>query len=355
LAWIASFLLAFFALSFASAEAPVTTVLVVETPDEIDGDSLRAALSRELGVIAIAPTDPREARRSGTVRVRIDPSKGQLGVEYEERPRMIARTVPMPPGQEAVLKSAVFLAGNLARDEAADLTRTLRRSVPPVAEVPPTPEAEWEPPPKPARTIKRLWFGLVGEMDGLSLPSDLQRNSCIVWTTDYYCTSSDGRDYQPNLNDYYPVQGGVAIGNSRLVVSGDYALSDHWMVGARLGFAAQRYPGSRAPKQDFNMGRFHFELRTLAAFGERGLASWLAPYVIFAVGAAQFDAKVDVGFDGVQAWKVYGPVFTSVGLGLRWAVASDLALMTTPAKVTLVFPYETTFVWSPELGLQVGF
>jgi len=348
-AWIGTFVFTFFAVCPASAQAPAPTVLVVETPEGLDGEALRAAISRELGVAAVPPSDPRAAQRSGTVRVRVDPSKGELVVEYEERPRVITRTIPIPVNPDGVLKSAAFLAGNLARNEAADLAWALRLHAPPTAETPPS---------KPARQAKRFWFGAAAELDALSLPSEPNYNVCFM-DKGYYCTNTDGTDFNPFLSGgWYPVQGGFDVKTGRFVVSADYALTDNWMVGARIGFIAQRYPGSRAPNQEFTFGRVHTEVRALYAFGEHALAEGVAPYALFAAGVGQFDAKENLR-DPMQpvrqAWKVYGPLFTSFGFGLRWAVSPDVAVFTTPAKITLAFPYETTIALSPELGMQLGF
>ena len=348
---IFAFLLTLLAVGLANAQARVPTILVVETGDGVDGDALRAAISRELGVVAVPPSNPRGANRSGTVRVRIDPAKGELAVEYEERPRVITRTVPIPVNPDAVMKSAVFLAGNLARNEAADLTWAMRLSAPPTAET--------SSPPKPERLAKRFWFGASVEMDGLSMPADDNRNVCLdfVAPTGYYCTNEDGSNFD-GFSGTNSVEGGFEIKNGRFVASADYALTDNWMVGARIGFIAQRYPGSYAPHQKLTLGRLHTELRALYAFGDHALAEGVAPYAIFAAGMAQFDAKsnlLDPQEPVRQAWKVYGPFFSSFGFGLRWAMTPDVAVMATPARITLVFPYETTWVWSPEAGVQVGF
>jgi hypothetical protein len=335
----------FFATQRAWSQGPA--VLVVETGAGVDGEAVRAAIGRELGVVAVAPGDPREANRTGTLRVWVDPSRGELSVEYEERPHAIRRTVPIPVGPDSVMKSTVYLAGNLARNEAADLTWAMRLSAPPTGNA------------KPPLKAKRWWFGAAAEMDGMGMPTDINHNVCFGSEANYYCTNVDGSDFDPRTDGgWYPVDGGFEIKTGRFVASADYALTENWMVGARLGFIAQRYPGTWAPHQKLTLGRLHTEVRALYAFGEHALSEGVAPYAVFATGMAQFDAKnnlLDPFTPAHQAWKVYGPFFASFGFGLRWAVSNEVALMTTPARITFVFPYETTWVWSPEAGVQVGF
>jgi hypothetical protein len=244
----------------------------------------------------------------------------------------------------------VFLAGNLARNEATDLTWAMRLGPPPTSHGKSVPKDP---------TPKRWWFGAAAEMDGMSMPTDINHNVCFYSEANYYCTNVDGSDFDPRLDGgWYPVDGGFEIKTGRFVASADYALTENWMVGARIGFIAQRYPGSWAPNQKLTLGRLHTEVRALYAFGEHALSEGVAPYAVFAAGMAQFDAKnnlLDPFLSAKQAWKVYGPFFTSFGFGLRWVATTDVALLTTPARITLVFPYETTWVWSPELGVQVGF
>jgi hypothetical protein len=190
------------------------------------------------------------------------------------------------------------------------------------------------------------------------MPSVVNYNVCFFSPeTTYYCTNEDGTDFNPFSGGSYPVSGGFGIKTGRFVASADYAVTDNWMIGARIGFISQRYPGTRAPNQDFTLGHLHTELRALYAFGDHALVEGLAPYTLFAAGVAQFDAKENLRDPSQpvrQAWKVYGPLFTSFGFGFRWAISTDAAVMMTPAKITLVFPYETTIAWSPEIGFQVG-
>jgi hypothetical protein len=357
---ITRFLLAFLATTPAAAQSLPNTpqregaVLVVVVPpiwSEADAEATREAIGRELGVAAVAPSDPRAEHGSGTLRIDLDPSKGNLAVSYQERPRAITRTIPMPLTRQDMLKSIVVLSGNLARNEANELAHAMQ----PVAPPPTRLETPFEPspPPKPPPP-KRYWLGVALEIDGLSLPTVPNYNVCLV-PHGYYCTV-DGHDYdEVTSHGGGAVEGGFGIQNGRVLVSGDYEFTDNWAIGVRLGMAALSYPGTVAPHQGF--GRFHLEARFTYLLGDRKTPDPRI-YLLFAAGAAQYDAKEGMGGNSVpqvQAWKVYGPMFGSFGVGLRTMLTPDVALAFAPAKISLVFPYDTTIAWTPEASLQVGF
>jgi hypothetical protein len=190
-------------------------------------------------------------------------------------------------------------------------------------------------------------------MDVMGMPSEPNRNTCF-FDDRYVCTYQNGEDITTiPTTGTYAVEGNLAIRNGRFVLSLDTTVADNWMLGLRIGWVAQRYRGSRAPHQDFTMGPAHVEVRSLYAFGEHPFVEGVAPYVLFAAGAAQFDARE--GSAELLVWRVNGPLFASFGFGFRWVVSSDVAILTTPAKITLAFPYNTTLAWSPEIGTQVAF
>src|SRR5262249_50822557 len=138
---------------------------------------------------------------------------------------------------------------------------------------------------------------------------------------------------------FYLVDGNFGVRNGRFLLSLDDAVANNWMVGLRIGFVAQRYRGSRAPK--FTLGPIHLEARALYAFGDHPFIEGVAPCTVLAVGVAQYDAKENAGLPVLFAWKVYGPLFASFGFGFRWAVSPSVAVLATPAKITIAFPHET--------------
>jgi hypothetical protein len=345
------FLLAFLGATPAAAQSlpphggAVVVVVVPPGWSDAEAEATREAIGRELGVSAVSPSDSRAQLRSGTLRIDVEPSEGSLAVSYQEQPRVTTRTIPMPLTRQDMLKSIVVLSGNLTRNEADELVRAMR-PVPPS----PPPETPVEPPAPP----KRFWIGLALEFDGLSLPNSGGRTACF-FPTDYYCTTGGG-DFDPTtFRGGGAVEGGFGIQNGRVLVSGDYELTDNWALGVRVGITAWSYPGTAAPHQGF--GRFHFEGRFTYLFGD-SKAPDLRIYLLFAAGVAQYDAKEGVGADSVPevlAWRLYGPMFGSFGVGLRTMVSRNVAFGFAPAKISLVFPYETTIAWTPEASLQIGF
>ena len=120
---------------FLVAAAPATTrpPLAVEVlPDsaEIDPAALRAAVARELDSPVVAPADA--ASPAFTVVVSVDRARGELVVERRDAGSGMSRRVPLPADRAEALRIAVFLIGNLARDEASDVLHDLAPRYPPV-------------------------------------------------------------------------------------------------------------------------------------------------------------------------------------------------------------------------------
>ena len=105
-------------------------LVVAVAPDakELDAAELRAAIGKELGVDAIAPRDARATQAEGRIDVSIDREAHQLVVSYGGGAEPLVRRVELPGSDDAVSRAAVFLAGNLARDEANDLAEQLRKT-----------------------------------------------------------------------------------------------------------------------------------------------------------------------------------------------------------------------------------
>lgn len=116
----------------------VTVVDIAPSADDLDPANLRASIASELHTRVVAPDDPLAPTAKGTLRVDVDRRSGRLTVTYVARSTPIARSIPLPDDSAAARAQAVLLAGNLARDEASELTSQLRDKPPP----PPDPAAE---------------------------------------------------------------------------------------------------------------------------------------------------------------------------------------------------------------------
>jgi hypothetical protein len=350
--------------------APVVVQLVQDSPD-IDGTELRDAVARELEAPVLSEAGPEiEAVR---IVVRIDRARGNLEVEREGKEgEGIVRRVALPADASEALRTAVFLIGNLARDEAGAVIHDLRarEGATPVA---PSPAVV---PPAAAAPDKRFWIGasVEGDVAFVSAANDaclrtLQGDPLSV----YRCTDG-GNAFPPNptidsrivkgLDDQ--VQSGLSLANARFLVAVDLALDDHWLLGGRLGAATATYPlqGNGA------FGKLHLEARATYAIGEHPLATaTLAPVLALGTGLAEYSTAVSVPvkvglppgnnnpmIETVSAWRVAGPGFVTAGAGLRWTVSRGFALSVLPLKATLAFGSGLPMtLLSPEIVGQMGF
>ena len=319
--------------------------------------------------------------------VRIDRARGELQVERDGRPgEAIVRRVPLPAEPSEALRTAVFLIGNLARDEAGTLIHDLhaREATPPAAPEPAreaTASAAPEPAQVPSATAtarKRLWIGasIEGDVAFVSSASDVcLLTSKGVSLTAYRCTDG-GNPFPSNIaidNEIRKgvddqVQSGLSLANARFLVAVDAALDDHWLLGGRLGVATATYPVHGATDA---FGKLHVEARVTYVIGEHPLATAaLAPVLVLGTGLAEHSTAVSVkvaltsvtagstvttSTGSVSAWKVAGPGFVSTGIGLRWTASPGFALTFLP-KATLAFGSGSPMaLLSPEIVGQVGF
>jgi hypothetical protein len=124
------------------AGAPPPIVFVVELlPWSLDAEELRAAVARELGArVTLADRAP----GASTLTLGAGP-EGHVVLSYRAADgRLTERAVELPAGREAAVKIVALLAGNLVRDEAAELTALLRKKnagpPPPAAPAPSPPD-----------------------------------------------------------------------------------------------------------------------------------------------------------------------------------------------------------------------
>jgi hypothetical protein len=123
----------------ARAQDPLTVTVVEIAPgaQELDPDKLRAQVGSELHTRAVPPDDAEAASAKGTLRIDLDHGTRTLSVTYLARSVPVTREVPLPADAASARSAAALLAGNLARDEAGELTAELRAQRP----TPPPPQA----------------------------------------------------------------------------------------------------------------------------------------------------------------------------------------------------------------------
>jgi hypothetical protein len=96
-------------------------VVVVDVAGEdLDPAHTRSLVAKELEVDAVAADDPRAADATG--RVDIVEKGGKLTVRYRKVDGPVERSIPVASDPARAELDAAYLAGNLARDEASELT-----------------------------------------------------------------------------------------------------------------------------------------------------------------------------------------------------------------------------------------
>lgn len=246
--------------------------------------------------------------------------------------------------------------------------------------------------PKKASKGPRVWVGIWGAFDYSFLPSadnvcklkSTKENQEPVNDANYYCVQSDGSDYPYRLTspgDTNPrgpensrlvldqsdkVSGGGAFGNIRVMASIDYAATMNVLIGARLGYVLNGYPGQAGKDDGKTFPPIHVEVRGTYLIGQDALAQKFAPYVFAGGGVSTWDASVKVSVveqdpatakktpKDVDAWHIGGPAFIVVGGGARIAFSPRAALM---AGLRVNFAFGNSFAPStgPEVGVVFGF
>jgi hypothetical protein len=254
--------------------------------------------------------------------------------------------------------------------------------------------------------FKRFWLGAGVAIDFMHLPGGTNvcrlnpigmANPGLPYNTlDYYCTNQDGSDF-PTRNDTTGAQNSqlrpnysgnvsdqVVLGNYRLLVSFDYALTRNILLGARIGGVFNTYPGaspSLGPTDSKNaavrdgkasgLGALHAEVRGTFLLGSDPLGKGFAPMGFVGAGLSEFDAhasdQVGLWAPGtnppmapqqarkVNIWRTDGPGFLLLGAGARLGITSAFGL-TAAIRLNLALGGNGAIpTFGPEIGAQVGF
>jgi hypothetical protein len=240
-------------------------------------------------------------------------------------------------------------------------------------------EEEGEAP--PAGSYAKIWVGIAGALDFMSMPAGTDvchlnppgsaNAAQPANSANLYCTNPDGSDF-PRRNDkgqqnglLQPgyagkVDGGLQVGNVRVLGTFDYALSPALLVGARFGYVANAYTGSAARSDGRAWNPIDLELRGTYLFGKEPLANMgFAPMVFGGLGLSEFDGHVTTIVtlttqEPINVWKTAGPFFLNFGGGVRYAF-SLRAAFTAAARVNLAFGGGLLPTYGPELAIQYGF
>ena len=170
------------------AVSPIALVLHSES-SELSFDTLAHAVSEELGAPSVAADSPDSAAARGVLTITYRPRTKELVVSYSDRARgTVTRVVPAPERVAEVAGFAALVAGNLVRDQAAELLpavpavapalQTTATAAPPVS--PPEMAASEQPPKAPPpvhwRGNASLFYPLATNLDVPELETNFDFN-----------------------------------------------------------------------------------------------------------------------------------------------------------------------------------
>ncbi len=217
-----------------------------------------------------------------------------------------------------------------------------------------------------ARPRSRFWIGVAGSLDLTAPPSG---SEVCAPGSGYWCTTAEGGELPASPALVPHARGNAASelspGGVHVLATIDYAATANLLVGVRVGYVANAYPGDAASAAGKTLAAaLHAEARGTWVFGDEPIArSGLAPYVFLAAGVAHFDAPVTVmvaqqgvaGERAVHAWFVTGPAFAAVGGGARYAFSPRIAFSTGIGLDAAFGPGAFGLTASPELSVHYGF
>jgi hypothetical protein len=235
---------------------------------------------------------------------------------------------------------------------------------------------------EPEAKYPRLWVGVSVAIDFLSMSAasdvcKLDSNTGVPLKSGYFCyDSANGVDFPRTraANEALDTAargrgagttvGGLQLGDIRVMLAVDYALLQNVLVGARLGYAFNAYPGSAAVRENHAITPVHLEARVSYLLGHSPLSkAGLAPMGFLGFGISEFDGHqtTTVTFkDGraqppVDVWLTDAPFFIVLGLGARYQAAPRVALTGALRLNTVIGGNGFMLTYGPELGVLYGF
>jgi hypothetical protein len=149
------------------------------------------------------------------------------------------------------------------------------------------------------------------------------------------------------------------------MLSADYALFPWLLVGGRLGYTFNTYPGQWAVRDGRAAGSsLYIEGRATYVFGENPLAhEGLAPIAFLGTGLSEFDASGSrsvssagsVVNQSVNIWITDGPWFLALGGGVRYQLSVGAAFTGAVRLNTIVGGNGMMVTVGPELGAAYAF
>ena len=243
-------------------------------------------------------------------------------------------------------------------------------------------ETPAEKPTAGGKSYARIWVGVSAELpEILQMPAGnalckLTSAALPANSAGAYCTNPDGSDFptraSPDQNNHLtdPTQaghtdGGLQLGDVRVMASFDYALSASILVGARLGYVFNAYTGDAAVKNGKAFGpKIHAEARATYLFGDAPLAhTGFAPMLFLGTGLSEFDGHATsvvtldnvAGQQPVNIWVTDGPFFVALGAGVRYQFSLRAAFTAAARANAVVGGNGFMMTYGPEVGVLYGF
>jgi len=234
---------------------------------------------------------------------------------------------------------------------------------------------------KPAKAgpgYARLWFGLSFAIDFVFLPgtADVCRRDPNTGSpansAGYYCYDSvAGADFPTKVVNAAFAKGlsgttsdALEAGDIRVLLAFDYAMNPSLLLGGRLGYVANSYPGKSAVNQGHAfLAPLHIEARATYLLGPAPLThSGLAPMGFAGLGLSEFDGHESsaVKFTNalpqtVDVWLTDAPFFIVLGGGARYQF-SPRAALTGALRLNVVIGGNGLMpTFGPEIGVLYGF
>ncbi len=346
---------------------------LVDCGDDQCAPATRAALLRDLGTMQFRQGDTDSASKSFADALALEPDL-EINARYDR------------PDVRAAWDDAKQRAADAAK-ESANAGHEAAAAAP---SAPAAPEANPSPPPLPDDTVaesptdapryEHFWIGVAGALDVMVFPAGtnlckLSPQAVPANSANVYCTNPDGTDFPsrvtPAQNEALvagqsgAVNGGLQLGDVRAMLAVDYAFSAAWLLGVRIGYVLNTYPGTAAVADGRAYSHpLHAEVRVTHLFGPEPLAHvGFAPMMFFAGGMSEFDGHLAsdatlngvVGSQRVNVWVTDGPWFVTVGGGIRYQFSLRAAL-TAALRLNASFPGNGVLPTAgPEVGFQYGF
>jgi hypothetical protein len=340
------------------SSGPVALVLSA-LPADMDAERLRAAIQLELGVsVAIAPSLP-ESRSALVLRIE-DRRRAALTYRAEDG-RVTARSIELPGSADEAIETVALLAGNLVRDEAAELAAALKTK--PGEEAPAAP-----PEPAPAQVIVVLPAASAPPQPAAESddPAAAKRSPCALGGAPYVFAGADLVPFfgtgvlsgapQPHVRSLSAnLLAGYTAGIQGVEVSVGVSVTS-FVCGAQLAAAANIDRGPVRGVQVASAVNFGRSLAGVQASGGVNIADTVRGVQLSSINIARSDVEgMQAGMLNITAGSVLGAQASLLNIATRSVLGAQVGLLNFAAGPTSGAQLGLLNIAGDEVkGVQVG-